>query len=200
MSKLPSMPLFPADFFADTAHISGEAAGVYLLMLGHAWMSNKAELPADDEVLTRMLRINRRRWNVLKHEVLPFWELADGKVYKNHRLTKDRQNIDEKTTINRRNGALGGRPKLHQNSLDFNGDAKPNGFSSHNPNKSEPKGNQNQNQNHKKSFLNGGSRQEGGWVPTKRVDGKVYKVGEFAPAYAGQPVSMWRKVTPEDCV
>jgi uncharacterized protein YdaU (DUF1376 family) len=50
----------------------------------------------------------------------------------------------------------------------------------------------------KKESLNGelGQGKEGGWVLR---GGKVFKVGEFAPAYPGQSPNRWKKLTPEDC-
>jgi uncharacterized protein YdaU (DUF1376 family) len=107
------MPLFPADFFADTAHISRSAAHAYLFLLGHAWLRDGA-LPNDDAVLARMAGFRLDRWREIKSEVLSFWQLSDDDLLRNKRLTKERDYVTEKSRRNRANGALGGRP-LHRN-------------------------------------------------------------------------------------
>lgn len=152
MSKLPSMPFFPADFFADTRHLSWECQGLYLLMLMHAWLSD-GKLPADEATLIRILRINKGRWNTLKVPVLPFWHTEDGFIF-NQRLTKNFKEIAQKFESNKAHGFLGGRPKA----LISNESSKPRGYFSG----TQTKGNQNQNQNYKEDSLNGEIRQEKG--------------------------------------
>lgn len=206
MSKLPSMPFYPADFFADTAHISGEAAAAYLVLLGHAWLRG-GSLPSDDEALARLVRLSRQKWSSIRLEVLPFWkpftESTGVRVLRQSRLFKDYQSVVEKVAITSKNGKLGNEKRWGQKRLDFNGTGVANGIAK----KSTCDHNQNQNQNYIKDSSNNGLRQESGsgsatgnsWVRTKRVLGKVYKVGELAPAYEGQPFSMWQPLTPEDC-
>lgn len=162
MSKLPSMPLFPADFFADTAHISGEAAAAYLVLLGHAWL-REGSLPSDDAALARLARLSRQKWSSIRLEVLPFWkpytEPTGVRVLRQSRLFKDYQSVMEKVAITSKNGKLGNEKRWGQKSLYFNGNDVANGIAK----SATGDHNQNQNQNHK-SFLNNGLGQESGSV------------------------------------
>lgn len=145
MSKLPSMPFYPADFFADTRHLSWECQGLYLLMLMHAWLSG-GSLPSDEKTLIRILRIHGNRWNALKKDVLPFWHTENSRLFQG-RLSRNWEEIHAKITTNIENGKLGGRPPK---SLLSNGWAKPNGFNL----ETQTKGNYNYNQNYKEdSYL-----------------------------------------------
>lgn len=123
MTKLPSMPFFPADFFADTAHISRSAAHAYLFLLGHAWLRDGA-LPNNDDVLARMAGFRVDRWRIIKSEVLGFWKIGEDGLLRNKRLTSERDYVIASHLRNKANGALGGRPK----SLNYTDSPKPNGY------------------------------------------------------------------------
>lgn len=123
MSKLPSMPFFPADFFADTAHLTRCAAHGYLFLLGHAWLRG-AKLPNDDVSLARMAGVRGDQWKKIKAEIMPFWKLDHDGYLTNSRLTKEWSWVERNRSLNKLNGALGGRPKT----LNYNGHEKPNGF------------------------------------------------------------------------
>ena len=75
------MTFWPEKFFADTAHIPGEAAAMYLVLLGHAWVRG-GSLPDDRDQLRLMARCHPKRWgNVWKH-ISPFWSLGeDGRLH-----------------------------------------------------------------------------------------------------------------------
>lgn len=98
--------MFWADFFADTRHVSGEAAGAYLLLLGHAWLRG-AKLPNDDRALARMADVSPRKWASIKRDVMSFWTL-DGDVWRQKRLSKEWDYVCRTSDIKRRLGKLGG--------------------------------------------------------------------------------------------
>jgi uncharacterized protein YdaU (DUF1376 family) len=110
MTKLPSMPFFPADFFADTAHMPGSAARCYLFLLGHAWLAG-GKLPNNDLALARMARMHPVHWGRVKDHVLGFWELGNDGFLRNKRLSKELEYVRDKVERNRKNGALGGAAK-----------------------------------------------------------------------------------------
>jgi uncharacterized protein YdaU (DUF1376 family) len=123
MTKLPSMPFFPADFFADTEHLTRCAAHGYLFLLGHAWLRG-AKLPNDDVALARMAGVRGDQWKKIKPEIMEFWKLGPDGCLTNSRLTKEWSWVEGNRTRNKLNGALGGRPKY----LKSNIEAKPNGL------------------------------------------------------------------------
>lgn len=110
MAKLPAMPFFPADFFADTEHMRPEAAKAYLFLLGHAWIRG-ARLPNDDGALARMARLSPRAWAGVKAGVLEMWVAGTDGYLRNDRLTREYEFVCEKAQKNRVNGSLGGKSK-----------------------------------------------------------------------------------------
>jgi uncharacterized protein YdaU (DUF1376 family) len=78
MSRFPSLPLFADACIADTAHLTAEQTGAYLLLLMMAWRSPECRLPNDDAKLMRWARVDRRRWSRVKPIVMGFWMLSDG--------------------------------------------------------------------------------------------------------------------------
>jgi uncharacterized protein YdaU (DUF1376 family) len=107
--KFAAMPMFWADFFADTEHMDDDAAKAYLFLLGHAWLRG-AKLPADDLALSRLARVTPRKWAVIKAAVLTFFKLGDDGFLRNSRLTREHDYVTEKVSKNRENGRKGGRP------------------------------------------------------------------------------------------
>lgn len=96
----PAIPLFGDAYLADTRHLSLEEHGAYLQLLMIAWRIDGCCLPDDDARLARMLGITGARWRKLKPTVMAFWELEDG-VWKQARLSKERQFVEEKSAKNK---------------------------------------------------------------------------------------------------
>ena len=63
------MPIYVGDYLADTGHLSAAEHGAYLLLLFHYWRTGKP-LPADDDQLRRIARMDSKEWgrsrNILK--------------------------------------------------------------------------------------------------------------------------------------
>lgn len=99
-SATPSIPLFGDAYLADTRHLSLEEHGAYLQLLMIAWRTEGCCLPDDDSRLARMLGVTAARWRKLKPTVMAFWTL-DGGQWKQARLSKERQFVEEKRAKNR---------------------------------------------------------------------------------------------------
>ncbi|SKB97140.1 Uncharacterized conserved protein YdaU, DUF1376 family [Bosea thiooxidans] len=73
----PYMPLFVADYLADTAHLSAAEHGAYLLLIMNYWQREKP-LPADDRKLARIARMTDVEWSDAKLNLSEFFEEQDG--------------------------------------------------------------------------------------------------------------------------
>jgi uncharacterized protein YdaU (DUF1376 family) len=54
------MPLYVADYIADTGHLSATEHGAYLLLIMHYWQNGS--LPVDDVRLARIARMTQKEW------------------------------------------------------------------------------------------------------------------------------------------
>ena len=113
MSQLYAMPMFWADFFADTEHLSEDAAKAHLFLIGHAWIRG-ARLPDDDAVLARLSRLSPRRWAAIKSDVLLLWAKQEDGRLSQKRMAKEFENVRARVEKNRENGSKGGRPKTDE--------------------------------------------------------------------------------------
>lgn len=66
------MPLYVGSYIQDTAHLSTEEHGAYLLLLMQCW-SNGGHLPDDDERLRRITRMDKAPWNRSKGVLREFF-------------------------------------------------------------------------------------------------------------------------------
>ena len=109
MSQLPFMPFFVGDYIADTPELSIEAHGAYCLILFYTWKGRRF-LEDDDKKMCRVLRVESRKWQRIKLEILPYFDLSNGTFFQqklNEMLAEREQNSNR----NRTNGRLGGIAK-----------------------------------------------------------------------------------------
>lgn len=67
----PWMPLYVADYLADTAHLDSAESGAYLHLIMHYWTNEG--LPADDRQLARVARMKPREWDRAKPTIKAFF-------------------------------------------------------------------------------------------------------------------------------
>lgn len=91
----PWMPLYWADYFGDTMHLTTEEHGAYLLLIGAYWRHG-GPIPADDRYLSRATR-SGRRWGKIKDAVLALFTIEISDVdfgASDNRLTVPPENPD----------------------------------------------------------------------------------------------------------
>lgn len=72
------MPLYAKDYLLDTAHLTTEEHGAYLLLLMRAWL-NDGVLPSDETILRRLVYMDEKRWKATRKTILAFFvSAADG--------------------------------------------------------------------------------------------------------------------------
>lgn len=83
MAAIPWMPLYIADYLADTGHLGTIDHGAYFLMMMHYW--TKGPLPTDDGQLRKIARMTPREWADARGVLLDFFH-NEGGVYRHKRI------------------------------------------------------------------------------------------------------------------
>jgi len=91
MSNRLWMPLYIADYRADTAHLSAAQHGAYLLLLMHYWRNGP--LPDDDAQLAMIAKTETKAWRTVSNVIRPFFTSADGKLHQK-RMDAERARAD----------------------------------------------------------------------------------------------------------
>lgn len=78
MTDKPWMPLYVAEYLADTGHLRTVEHGAYLLLIMHYWRARG--LPDDDGALARIARLSPAEWKKVKPIVQAFFH--DGWKHK----------------------------------------------------------------------------------------------------------------------
>jgi len=70
------MPLYIGDYLADTARLTTEQHGAYLLLLMDYWRSGR--LPDNDQVLAQITKLSPDAWSNAKAMLMQFFNIKDG--------------------------------------------------------------------------------------------------------------------------
>jgi len=108
----PYMPLYIADYMADTAHLDTIEHGAYLLLIMTYWQRGK---PLVSERLANVCRLDSETWGKIKPAIENFFIVDDKNgVWRHKRLDQELKKFAEKSLKAKENGAKGGRPKKNQ--------------------------------------------------------------------------------------
>jgi uncharacterized protein YdaU (DUF1376 family) len=113
------MPLYVADYLADTGHLSRDEHGAYLLLIMHYWQ--KGALPNDDAQLARICRATAREWAGLRSVMAGFFQ--DGWTHPriDHELESAKASYERRANAGRK----GGNAKAMGKESDSNATAGP---------------------------------------------------------------------------
>lgn len=107
----PYYPMYPADFEADTSHLTLEEDGAYNRLLRLMWMTPGCSLPDDPAWIARRMRTSIADYDRVVFPLLDeFFERAKGRVF-SPRLMREFEKADETFRARSRAGKRGGRPK-----------------------------------------------------------------------------------------
>jgi len=70
------MPLYIGDYLADTARLTTEQHGAYLLLLMDYWRSGR--LPDNDQVLAQICKLTPDAWSNAKAMLMPFFSIEEN--------------------------------------------------------------------------------------------------------------------------
>ena len=99
------MPLYVADYLADTAHLSAAENGAYLLLIMHYWRTGA--LPVDDRMLQRISRMTPREWSASRDVLASFFDAG----WKHKRIENELDKWRVKSAARADAGSRGGNAK-----------------------------------------------------------------------------------------
>lgn len=107
--KMPMRPTFPDAVLADTAALSHEEKGVLWDIENYMWLHG-GWLLDDDKHLCKLIRLDSRRWKVIKPKLAPRFLYMEGK-FTATTLHNDLEKARSRAEQNRLNGASGARKR-----------------------------------------------------------------------------------------
>lgn len=114
MAALPYMPLFVADYLADTAHLTTREHGAYLLLIMTYWQKGKP-LPSDPVKLARITRLNKREFDQVWQSLQAFF-LIDGADLIHGRVEHELQRVRDKSLKSQEAGRASAERRLNARS------------------------------------------------------------------------------------
>ncbi len=112
MSALPYIPLYVADYLADTSHLSTLEHGSYLLLIMNYWQRGEA-LPSDDVKLARIARLSAKEWAAVKPAIAEFFVEQDG-TWTSRRIETELQKVRDKSETRAKAGKASAHAKAKQ--------------------------------------------------------------------------------------
>lgn len=107
MAALPYMQLYVADYLADTAHLTTEEHGAYLLMLFSYWQTGK---PLRADRLASVARLSNERWADVEKTLKDFFHVKAGS-WTHFRVEADLEKVDSKSRKNSDAGKASARAR-----------------------------------------------------------------------------------------
>jgi uncharacterized protein YdaU (DUF1376 family) len=95
MTSLPYMQLYVSDYLADTAHLTAQQHGAYMLLLMNYWQRGKA-LDNSNERLSHVARLSPEEWAEAKPTLEEFF-MVEGNLWTHARVEDDLEKIREKS-------------------------------------------------------------------------------------------------------
>jgi hypothetical protein len=103
------MQLYTSDYLADTAHLTTEEHGAYLLLLMNYWQRGKP-LDNTDGRLAHVARLSAERWKAVEPILAEFF-MIEGTTWVQARIERDLDKIRDKSSKLAANGSIGGSKK-----------------------------------------------------------------------------------------
>jgi uncharacterized protein YdaU (DUF1376 family) len=97
------MPLYTADYLADTGHLSTQEHGAYILLIIHYWQTGS--LPDDEDRLARIAKLTAAEWRKARPILGPLFKLGH---WKHKRVERELSVADAKYEKRAEAGRKGG--------------------------------------------------------------------------------------------
>ena len=102
------MPLFVAEFIADTALLTATQVGAYIRLLCAMWRSDDGTLPHDAKTLARIGNIHPPKWRVIWSGIKHLFDI-DGDRVTSVPLQAELGRANARIVVARAKGSLGGQ-------------------------------------------------------------------------------------------
>lgn len=102
------MPLYVADYIADTTRLTTEQHGAYFLLIIDYWRNGPP--PNDDAVLARITGLTISRWKYHRPTLQPFFQIV-GKTWQHKRVNHEFEKATGISKAKQTAGKLGGEAK-----------------------------------------------------------------------------------------
>jgi hypothetical protein len=86
--SIPYLPLYVADYDADTAHLTMEEDGVYMRLLRLCWRTPGYAFPADKRYIMRRIRVDQATYDRVVSVVLCEMFRFDDGFYRSDKITE----------------------------------------------------------------------------------------------------------------
>jgi uncharacterized protein YdaU (DUF1376 family) len=112
MSAPAWMPLYVADYLADTGHLGMAEHGAYMLLIMHYWRNDK--LPNDDRSLASICQANALQdWLQVREKVMALFQFEDGK-WRHKRVDREKAHSKKISETRRKAGKSGAEARAKQ--------------------------------------------------------------------------------------
>ena len=95
MSSLPYLQLYVSDYLADTAHLTAEQHGAYMLLIMNYWQKGRS-LDNTSDRLQFVARLSPESWEANK-EILAEFFVLEGDTWWHSRIETDLEKVREKS-------------------------------------------------------------------------------------------------------
>jgi uncharacterized protein YdaU (DUF1376 family) len=112
----PYMPLFVADYLADTVHLTAAENGGYLLLIMNYWQRQKP-LPDDDRKLAAIARMTPAEWAESRDTIAEFFDIRDG-AWHHKRVDAELAGLVEKSEKAKAAGRASGAARAAKSNAD----------------------------------------------------------------------------------
>lgn len=102
------MPLYVADYLADTMRLNCEQHGAYMLLIMDYWRNGPP--PDDDAVLASITRCTPEQWARIRPALAPKFQIED-RAWKHKRIDGERTKALEKVSVRAVSGGLGAKSR-----------------------------------------------------------------------------------------
>jgi uncharacterized protein YdaU (DUF1376 family) len=99
VTSRPWMPLYVADYLADTGHLSTVEHGAYALLIMHYWQNSG--LPPEDARLARITRLTLREWLAIRDVIAALFREGWRHKRIDAELARARETIDKRSAAGR---------------------------------------------------------------------------------------------------